>query len=164
MLSSILKRESCAKCRVCCGFAEDDKWEIPLIFGNAREKIEEKLGVKLSPRGNEFVFDMEFDGDRLVYCPAASENGCTLGALKPFDCMIWPFRVNALGEYRVITVSPVCESVSALPLKTLSEFVSADNFAEKLFRTASAHPDIVKPYLDGYPIIAVEKSENVNQT
>ncbi len=158
MLKKILNKESCAKCRICCGFVEDDKWEIPLIFGELREKIEEKLGVVLSPRGNEFVFDMKFDGDKLAYCPAASKNGCTRGELKPFDCLIWPFRVNALGETRVITVSPVCEAVSSLPLKTLSEFARADNFAETLFKTAREHPDIVKPYIDGYPIIAAENN------
>ncbi len=57
----------------------------------------------------------------------------------------------------MITVSPVCGSVSDLPLKTLSEFVSADGFADKLFKTARDHPDIVKPYIGGYPIVAVEK-------
>ena len=158
MLKKILQPESCAKCRVCCGFVEEDKWEIPLIFGEFRGKIEEKLGVKLTPRGDEYVFDMEFDGDKVVYCPAASEHGCTLGELKPFDCLIWPFRVNALGDVRVITVSPVCGSVSELPLKTLSDFVNADGFADKLFKTAREHPDIVKPYIDGYPIVAVEKN------
>ncbi len=157
MLSKILKSESCAKCRVCCGFVEEDKWEIPLIFGEFREKIEEKLGIALAPRGGEYVFDMKFDGDKLIYCPAASEHGCTLGELKPFDCLIWPFRVNSLGDIRVITVSPVCGSVSDLPLKTLSEFVSADGFADKLFKTARDHADIVKPYIGGYPIVAVEK-------
>lgn len=158
MLKKILQPESCAKCRVCCGFVEEDKWEIPLIFGELREKIEEKLGVRLSPRGGEYVFDMEFDGDKVVYCPAASVNGCTLGELKPFDCLIWPFRVNSLGGMRVITVSPVCGAVSELPLKTLSEFVNTNGFADKLFKTAREHPDIVKPYIDGYPIVAVEKN------
>lgn len=156
MLSKILKKESCAKCRICCGFVEDDKWEIPLIFGEYREKVEQLLGVKLLPRGDEFVFDMEFDGDKLVYCPAASENGCTLGELKPFDCLIWPFRVNSLGDDRVITVSPVCGEVSSLPLSQLTEFVSGE-FAEKLFEAARRHPDMVKPYMDGYPILAVEE-------
>lgn len=158
MLSKILKPESCAKCRVCCGFVEEDKWEIPLIFGEFHERIEKKLGVKLIPRGGEYVFDMEFNGDKLIYCPAAGERGCTLGELKPFDCLIWPFRVNSLGDTRVITVSPVCESVSELPLKSLSEFVNADGFADKLFKTAREHPDIVKPYIGGYPIVAVEKN------
>lgn len=156
MLSEILKKETCAKCRICCGFDESDKWEIPLIFAEHRQKIERLLGVKLLPRGNEFVFDMEFDGDKLVYCPAASENGCTLGELKPFDCLIWPFRVNSLGERRVITVSPVCGEISSLPLAELTKFVNG-KFAEKLFAAARRHPDIVKPFMDGYPILAVEE-------
>lgn len=159
MLKSILSPASCAACRVCCGFDENDKWEIPLFFTETRENVEEKLGVKLKPRGNEFVLDMTFDGDNVVYCPAKGENGCILGELKPFDCLIWPFRVNSLGEDRVITVSPVCETVSELPLKTLMEFLKKDGFAQKLFQTASEHPDMVKPYIGGYPILAVENYE-----
>lgn len=158
MLKNILKPESCAKCRVCCGFTEEDKWEIPLIFSELRGEIENQLGVTLTPRGDEFVFDMKFDGDKLVYCPAVGEHGCTLGENKPLDCRIWPFRVNSLGDRRVITVSPVCETVSALPLKTLTEFLQKDCFAKTLFDAANRHPDMVKPYLDGYPILAVEEA------
>lgn len=169
MLKKILSPISCAKCRVCCGFDEGDKWEIPLIFSELREEVEKKLGVVLQRRGGEYVFDMEFDGDKVVYCPAAGENGCILGELKPFDCLIWPFRVNSMNGTRVITVSPVCGTVSELPVKTLSDFVNADGFSQKLFQTARTHPDMIKPYISGYPILAVdsgsensEKSENVN--
>lgn len=158
MLKEILRSSSCAECRLCCGFDENDKWEIPLIFSETRKKIEEKLGVTLKKRGNEFVFDMEFDGNKVIYCPAVGQNGCTLGELKPFDCLIWPFRVNDLNGTRVITVSPVCNTVSELPLKTLSEFVKKDGFSELLFKTAREHPDIVKPYIDGYPVIAAEQN------
>lgn len=160
MLGKILDKSSCAKCRVCCGFVEDDKWEIPLIFTEFRDAVEKKIGVKLIPRGSEFVFDMKFNGDMLVYCPAASESGCTLGELKPFDCMIWPFRVNRLGERRVITVSPVCKAVSDLPLSKIMEFINADGFAERLFEESRKHPDMVKPYIDGYPIVTVASCES----
>ena len=131
-------------------------WEIPLIYTENRAKVEEKLRCSLIPRGGEFVFDMDFNGGEISYCPALSEQGCTLGELKPFDCAVWPFRVNSLGDMRVITVSPVCETVSALPLNVLSEFMSADEFAEMMFAEARNHPDIVKPYIDGYPILAIE--------
>lgn len=159
MLNKILSSETCGRCRVCCGFDENDKWEIPLIFREIRGKVEEKLGLHLSPRGNEYVFDMQFDGDKVVFCPALGENGCTLGDLKPFDCLVWPFRVNRLGEFKVITVSPVCESVSSLPLDTLTRFVNEDGFAAMLFKTAEKHPDMVKPYIDGYPILAVQPNK-----
>ena len=159
MLKKILSSESCGKCRVCCGFTRDDIWEIPLVFKEYREKVEERLGVKLLPRGGEFVFDMTFDSGGISYCPALSEHGCMLGELKPFDCAVWPFRVNSLGDMRVITVSPICETVFALPLKTLSDFLSTDGLADKLFAEARKHPDMVKPYIDGYPILAVEKDK-----
>ena len=156
-LKKILSSESCGKCRVCCGFTEDDCWEIPLVYAEDRGAVEEKLGVRLIPRGGEYVFDMEFNGGEISYCPALSEHGCMLGELKPFDCAIWPFRVNMLGDKRVITVSPVCETVFSLPLKTLSEFLNENGFADTLFAEARQHPDMVKPYIDGYPILAVEK-------
>lgn len=157
MLKNILSPESCKKCRVCCGFVEDDKWEIPLIFSDIKEQIEQLLGIKLEKRGGEYVMPMEFDGDKLVYCPAASPNGCVLGQYKPFDCLVWPFRVNKLGEFLVITISPVCETVSKLPLKTLCDFIKTDDFEEKLYSAAKKHPDMAKPYIEGYPILSVRK-------
>ena len=162
MLKKILSPEDCAKCRICCGFVDEDKWEIPLVFSEKKDEIERKFELRLVPRGNEYVFDMKFDGDKLIYCPAASEHGCILGELKPFDCSIWPFRVNDFNGTRVITVSPVCPSVSALPIEKLSEFVRSDGFAEMLFKAADMHPDMVKPYINGYPILlAEEKSEKL---
>ena len=157
MLKKILSPDSCAGCRICCGFVEDDKWEIPLVFSDIKDRIKEKFGFPMVPRGGEYVFDMTFDGDNVVYCPASSEHGCVLGELKPFDCSIWPFRVNYLSGKRVITVSPVCPSVFSLPLEKLVKFVSEDGFSELLFRTADEHPDMVKPYISGYPILAVEE-------
>lgn len=156
MLKSILSPRSCRNCRVCCGFTREDIWEIPLIYKENRTSVEKMLGGELVPRGEEFVFDMDFNGNGISFCPALSENGCTLGELKPFDCAVWPFRVNALGDKRVITVSPVCETVFSLPLKTLSDFVRKDGFAEKMFTEAHKHPDMIKPYIDGYPILAVK--------
>lgn len=158
LVKGLLSAESCGKCRVCCGFTHDDIWEIPLIFAGNRKAVEEKLGVKLIERGKEFVFDMNFGGKEISYCPALSENGCMLGELKPFDCAVWPFRVNSLGSRRVITVSPVCGTVFSLPLKRLSEFIIKDGFAQKLFAEAERHPEMVKPYIDGYPILAVDNS------
>lgn len=157
MLKKILNPEKCGSCRICCGFDESDKWEIPLIYSENKEKIEKLSGLKLTGRNSEYVFEMRFNNDEVIFCPALGENGCILGDLKPFDCKIWPFRVNRLGNFFVITVSPVCNEVSSLPLDKLSEFVNNDNFAEKLFAEAEKHPDIVKPYIDGYPILAVKE-------
>lgn len=159
MLKKILSQDTCGKCRICCGFIKEDVWEIPLVYAENRKDVENKLGVELIPRGNEYVFDMKFDNGNISYCPALCEHGCSLGELKPFDCAIWPFRVNSLDNLQVITVSPVCETVYSLPMKTLVDFVNADGFAEKLFSEAEKHPDIVKPYINGYPIVAVKATK-----
>ena len=156
MVKKLLSAETCRKCKVCCGFTREDIWEIPLIYTENREAVENKTGARLIPRGSELVFDMSFDGE-LSYCPALTESGCSLGEHKPFDCAVWPFRVNSLGKTLIITVSTVCESVFSLPLKSLCDFVRADGFSEKLFCEAHKHPDIVKPYIGGYPILAVEE-------
>lgn len=157
MLTKLLSRSSCAECRVCCGFVEDDKWEIPLVFGELKDYIESNFPHRLVPRGSEYVFDMEFDGDKVVFCPMLGDKGCLLGDSKPYDCRIWPFRVNDLDGKRVITCSPVCETVSVLPLNVLTEFVNSNGFAQELFKTAREHSDMVKPYINGYPILAVEE-------
>ena len=157
MLKKILDPKCCGSCRICCGFDESDKWEIPLVFDELKSYLEENYPeTKLVPRGNEYVFDMEFHGSEVVFCPMLTDTGCILGDNKPFDCRIWPFRVNSFEGRNVITVSPVCGTVSELPLRALTEFVQGE-FADLLFRTAKEHPDMVKPYINGYPIVATEK-------
>lgn len=158
MLSKILSHETCAQCRLCCTFVESDKWEIPLFVGKQEMATAESFApVKRIPGTESCVFNMKFNGDEIIYCPAASDHGCVLGAERPFDCRIWPFRVNDLNGMRVVTLSPVCPAVKKLPLEELCRFVEADDFAVKLFRHAAEFPESVKPYEDGYPILAVEK-------
>ena len=158
MLGKILSHETCAQCRLCCTFVESDKWEIPLFTGSSESAAAEAFApVRKLPGTESCVFDMKFNGDEIIYCPAAGEHGCVLGDRRPFDCRIWPFRVNDLNGMRVITLSPVCPAVKKLPLEALCGFVNSDGFAQTLFRHAAEFPESVKPYEDGYPILAVKK-------
>lgn len=155
MLKKILSPETCGKCRVCCVFDRDDIWEIPLISKELYHNISEnRPGLKLKPRGeNSYVFDMKFENDGLTYCPALSDKGCTLGENKPFDCKIWPLRAMKKGDDIVITISPVCGAVD--PLKPEVKEL-AKELSEIIFKEAEKNPDIVKDYIDGYPIAAVK--------
>ena len=99
MLTEILSREACAKCRVCCVFDKDDIWEIPVISPETAEYIKKNIdeNAELEPYEDGYRFVMHFkDGDELTYCPMLTENGCALGDNKPFDCRVWPFRVNRI--------------------------------------------------------------------
>lgn len=155
MLKKILSPETCGKCRVCCVFDRDDIWEIPLISESLHKNISEsRPELKMTGRGKySYVFDMEFKDDGLTYCPALSETGCTLGENKPFDCMIWPFRAMKKGDETVITISPVCESIDPgnADVRALAEELAPIIFAE-----AEKNPDIIKEYIEGYPIAAIK--------
>ncbi|MBQ8842272.1 MAG: hypothetical protein IJZ65_06550 [Ruminiclostridium sp.] len=151
MLKKILSPETCGKCRVCCVFDRDDIWEIPLISAELYKSIsEQRQDLKLIPRKNSYVFNMEFKDNGLTYCPALSDTGCTLGENKPFDCKIWPFRAMRKDNGIVITLSPVCEHINPED-KAVKEL--AEELSETIFREADKNPDIIKDYIDGYPVL-----------
>ena len=159
MLGKILSKSTCAECRVCCSFDSYDLWETPVLSEATKNLAEDKIdGVRFVTKGEKsYLFRMEDpDNDGLYFCPALTETGCALGDEKPFDCKIWPYRIMRLGDRRVITLSPVCESVAALPMAKLLAF--AEEIAPTIFSYADENPDIVKDYIDGHPIIIAEKN------
>ncbi len=165
MLKNILSPSSCAKCRVCCVFDREDIWEIPLVSDELLAYIKENIDpdIKSEKQGSENRMIMTFkDGEELAYCPMLTETGCILKDNKPFDCRVWPFRVNRISDTLCgITVSPVCESVSSLPLDKLSKFLldnsNGTSLLDTMFAYAKTHPDNIKPYIEGYPILAVSE-------
>lgn len=157
MLGGLLSREECAECRICCSFTSYDIWETPLITPELAEKI---LSVKpeqeFISREGCYILKMQKEPDKdLFYCSLLDHRkGCILGTEKPFDCRIWPFRVMSLEGRRVITVSPVCPVVSARPIQQISE--KCRELSKYIFSEAERHPEFVKNYIQGYPIIFVE--------
>lgn len=156
MLKEILSPNSCKSCRMCCVFDRDDVWEIPVFSNEKRTALfEEMPEAAIKPvNGGGFVFEMEFDEEGLAYCPALSENGCTLKESKPFDCKIWPFRVMERGGELFLTLAPLCEAVNGLDEAVLGQF--AQKLAPAVFDEAEKNPSIVKPYVDGYKIFAAK--------
>ncbi len=63
-----------------------------------------------------------------------TRKGCILGDDKPFDCRIWPLRVMALNETKVITLSPVCPTMNEKSIKELTK--TANELADQIFEYA----------------------------
>lgn len=160
MLKEILDPCSCAQCRVCCVFDSSDIWEMPVFTPETVEKIRcAKPETNFVPHGNGFIIDPgEFGESELFTCPALTENGCMLGDGKPFDCRIWPFRIMSIGGIRAITIASLCSEMYSRPLSQLVEFLDK-GLAEKIFRYAEEHPEIVKLYDYGYPVLKLERKE-----
>ena len=154
MLKEILSGKDCAECRVCCIFDRSDCWEVPLVEPDLAAYIGESCPeVKLKKVGNHSVFDSEFDEKGLTVCPMLTETGCKLGDRKPFDCRIWPFRVMRKEGLLLLTLSPVCKAVSKLPVEQVSAF--AAKIADTIYKAAENDPEMIKDYIEGYPIFAV---------
>lgn len=157
MLTEILSRETCANCRICCSFDNNDIWETPVISSELRAEILEiNPSQKFISKGNSYLFNIEkTDDEELFYCPTLSKEGCILGDKKPFDCKIWPFRIMNFSNHRVIALSPVCPCVIKKPVDELITFLN-NGLAETIFAEADKNPNIVKEYMEGYPILATE--------
>lgn len=158
MLKKILSGESCANCRLCCVFDRYDVWETPVFTEDIKNKILEKApDTQFLPVEGGYIFKVsEFDDEGLFSCPALTEKGCMLGDEKPFDCRIWPYRIMNIGGRRAITIASICDELYNRPLSQLVDFLK-EGLGEKIFAYADAHPEIVKPYYEGYPVLMLEK-------
>lgn len=161
MLGNILSPKKCAECKLCCIFDKYDVWETPVVTSELYKKLSaERPELRFTPRGGNdgYIFNMEdcWDEEEEIYrCPALdSENGCTLGEDKPFDCRIWPYRVMDLNGAMVISIAGVCPETYSMPLKTLIGELE-NGLADVIFSEAQKNPSIVKPYQQGYPILKV---------
>ncbi|MDR2532737.1 MAG: hypothetical protein LBC82_07845 [Oscillospiraceae bacterium] len=143
MLNRILTEADCAQCRLCCSFFESEIWEMPTIDEDFTELYK------------DYNFgEICFDENGLYRCPALGEAGCKLGSNRPFDCKLWPFRAMKLGEFTVVTVSPLCKKVSEKPLAELSQFVNFE-LADKIKARVLKYPAQIKDYIKDYPILKV---------
>lgn len=160
MLTKILSRDACAKCRICCVFDKDDLWEIPPVTDELKELIRTRYDLKVEYQElfNSNVFKINYNGENIFRCPMLGENGCILKDDKPFECRAWPFRIMEKDGKTVITVSTVCKEVSMKPVQELIGFFK-EELLEKFKIAVNKNPDMVRPYIEGYPVIWEMKDE-----
>ncbi len=156
MLSEILSREECAKCRICCCFDDGDLWEAPVMTDELVKSLEDtefeylENGKRILKMPKEVI-----GGEELYCCNLLDKNtGCKLGDKKPFECSIWPLRIMQLDGRRVIALSPVCPVLQTRAVKDIADV--AQRLSKRIFAYADKNPDIVKKYESGYVIFVIE--------
>ncbi|MDO4864280.1 MAG: hypothetical protein Q4A05_08945 [Ruminococcus sp.] len=162
MLKKILDPKSCAACRLCCVFDRYDVWETPVFTDELCRRIREaKPDTEFVSKDGGCIFKVrELDENELFTCPALTEHGCMLGDDKPFDCRIWPYRIMNVGGRRAIAIASICDEMFNRPLSELVDFLKK-GLADEIFAYADLHPEIVKPYYDGYPVLLFEKKSDL---
>lgn len=160
MLKKILSGKSCAECRLCCIFDRYDIWETPVFNEEIKNRIKQlRPDTEFVTKDGGYIFKADNIGaDQLFSCPALTETGCMLGDDKPFDCRIWPYRIMKVGGRRAITIASICDELYNRPLSQLVGFLK-EGLAEAIFSYADSHPEIVKPYYEGYPVLLFENAK-----
>lgn len=160
MLKKILSGKSCAECRLCCIFDRYDIWETPVFNEEIKNRIKQlRPGTEFVTKDGGYIFKADNIGaDQLFSCPALTETGCILGDDKPFDCRIWPYRIMEVGGRRAITIASICDELYNRPLSQLVGFLK-EGLAEAIFSYADSHPEIMKPYYEGYPVLLFENAK-----
>ncbi len=158
MLSTILSKHQCAACKFCCSFRRQSLWETPLFPPEVVEKLSKpnEYGVVGEFRDGQIVLGGYKTGDPEEEVPCTfldPQKGCILKPEdKPFDCSIWPLRIMNKDGKLVIALTPTCPSVGAVPSQALVNLVE-NGLGDKIFEYAKTHPEIIKEYREGFPII-----------
>ena len=133
MLSKILSKQECAKCKFCCSFRRQSLWETPVF--EWREKMD-LLPFYKTQNPDEEVPCIYLEGKK----------GCTLSPeKKPFDCKIWPLRVvksSNINKLKIV-LEPTCPALQKISIDTIKDFVKSE-LEETILQYALSHPEIVK--------------------
>ncbi|MDR0987082.1 MAG: hypothetical protein LBL98_05260 [Ruminococcus sp.] len=163
LLSSLIKADDCAGCRLCCWFTRYDLWETPVIDDALRDIILERYPetkfVSKERGGSLFVMKESPQTDpKYAYqperynCPMLDENGCKLADDKPFECQIWPYRIMSQEGKLLISLSLLCKPILENSFSSIVSLLKS-GLAEKIIAHSKMHPSIIKEYTDGYPIL-----------
>ena len=162
---SILTKKQCADCLQCCLFESYDLWETPAITDEMMFRIKELLPEQrfANVSGKRLmVFDRKLPDSDMYLCPLLDmEKGCILGDEKPFECRIFPFKLQRFCGRLVISVSPICPELMKMPMSEL--IAEGKRLSKALFAEAHREPQYVRKYEPGYVIIAAEY-EKTSQT
>ncbi len=158
MLKNILSGKTCAQCRYCCLFDDDDLGrEAPFLTDEFRKMLSEEYpDAETMPVGNYETLKMTKQENTGLYpCSMLTDKGCALGDKKPFDCRIWPFRIMRIGGALGLVLMPDCGGMGGKTVNEIRAFLNKEQLAEKIFDYAEKNPGAVKPYADGVTVFAL---------
>ena len=121
-LSPILKRETCANCKICCVF-----------------KLESLVYV---PRGIETVKQK----DGMFACVHHCEEGCKLGENRPMECKAWPFSVSKRGDELLLVLEHSCPELNKKEKLEEAKKFAIEAIAPDLLEYSRNHLDTLREY------------------
>lgn len=132
MLSKILSKDDCKKCRLCCYLEKKEYDELMSFTKLEMEYAKKQKEVHFKNIGNFYFIDIEKENAKIntnnyFECPYHSDDvGCTLSAKKPLACKLWPFAVMSDDGVDGIHLSKECKIINEKGLTIIKKFVNDD--------------------------------------
>lgn len=161
MLSKLISKEQCASCRFCCSYLRTSTWEAPL-FTEIQYRVLCKKYTHFKGKACKKSYTLDFDKayktddpTEEAACPFLDRKiGCILSKEeKPFDCKIWPLRIMCKNNKLVLALTPTCPAMNLYSLEELKQTIGEENLYKRIYEYAQEHPDIIKDYREGFPIL-----------
>lgn len=129
VIKKVLKSKDCMKCRLCCKFGEDDKFDAPMFSSEEKQLIKDMFPNKklfFEPVASlwKIVLDSIHTGTGRYICPLydSQTHRCLIYKLRSFDCYTWPFYIMKKEGKIYITVSLDCPTIQKKSLDELTQF------------------------------------------
>jgi hypothetical protein len=130
-ISPILKRETCASCKICCEFKPQSLIYVP----KGIETIQQENGM--------------------FACAHRSEEGCKLGKDKPMECCAWPFSVSRRGDELLLVLEHSCPELNKKEKLDEAKKFAMENVAEELLEYSRKNLEALREYDGRSEIFAI---------
>ena len=161
MLSSVLSRETCAKCRNCCIFEPQSAWELPTFSAESIRRLAGQTKYRIQPEGRRFRITLPYgNSGKAQPCPFLDpHSGCTLPPEeKPFACSLWPVRVMRRDDGKTaLALYHGCPGVPDAGSPALKSMLDS-GLRERIMQEVQKDPSLILPYHQNYTFLPGDES------
>lgn len=154
MLTPILSRETCSRCKICCNYTSESLWDIPGFtleeYHNAIKKYPDMKSKSYFRNGLYYFSPIPYDNG-IYLCPFLSQQGCKLEKNKPIKCAIWPLYVINYKNNKWLVMSNVCPNIPKIsPYMLENELCTTFRTIKNIMQK---HPELIEDWREHFEFI-----------
>lgn len=151
MITNILSRKTCAQCKYCCSYTDEDLWDAPGFTKEEFQELSKSYNFPNILRNNLYYIKMSKNETDEYTCPLLTSKGCQLDTNKPFKCAIWPLYVIYYENQVAIAVSDICPEISKISDNIILQGITG--LIPTIKQIIQKHPELIEKYRKEFRII-----------
>jgi len=165
MISEIITKKDCAKCKKCCQFESGKFDDVPRFSKRLTSQIKNKFGNRIVFTNKTDFYNVKLQkiSESKYQCPFLDiEKGCQLSDSRPFDCKIFPFYLMNYKGDTVISISKDCPVIMEKKLSLLYNYFenTINHYISNLLKDGDF---IVEPYHSDAIILKILNNNIINK-